>query len=183
MAGFNWVDIFLIIMLLFGMVVGYRQGLIRELLGLAAIYVSLVIATQFFVPLSLVVSQVTLNPPNTLTNAISFFFILFVGIFVLNLLGQDAYRQLRFKLPSIIDNVTGMFLGVASMWIVISVVVNVLTFAINTQAWGNAEGYRLILSKGITESLISEVTGSTLPMIVATIRLWMPGGMPALFDL
>ncbi len=183
MSAFNWMDFILIFMLLLGMAIGYAQGLIRQVIGLMAVYVALVIATQFFVPLTQAFASVTLNPPNTLTNALSFFTIMLLVMFVLNLIGQDAYRQLKFKLFPLLDHLGGMLLGVASMWILLTVIVNVFTFAINTQAWGNAEGYRLILNDGITHSRIAEVTSSTLPMIVSTIRPWLPRGLPALFEL
>jgi hypothetical protein len=77
-----------------------------------------------------------------------------------------------------------MFLGVVSMWIILSVAVNVLTFAANTQIWpGNSEPFRIMFRNGLEESRLAEVTSTTLPMIVSTIRPWLPGGMPALFDL
>lgn len=183
MSSFNWLDFVMIFMLLVGMALGYAQGLIRQVIGFAAVYIALVIATQFFVPLTQVIASVTLYPPNTLTNALSFFAIALVAILVLNLLGQDAYKQLRFKLPAFIDHLAGIVLGVASMWIVLTVVVNVLTFASNTQAWGTADPYRLILVNGLTYSRIAKETASTLPMIVATIRPWLPAGLPAIFDL
>lgn len=183
MLGFNWLDFILIFMLLLGMAIGYAQGLIRQLLGLAAVYVGLVIAIQFFVPVTQGFASLTRNPPNTLTNAISFFTLLVLTMFVLNLLGQDAYKSLKFKIYPLLDHLTGMALGVMSMWIILTVAINVLTFAINTQSWGNADAYRFILENGFTESRISEVTASTLPMIVATVRPWLPFGMPAIFEL
>jgi uncharacterized membrane protein required for colicin V production len=183
MSAFNWLDFILIFMLLLAMAIGYAQGLIRQLIGLAAVYVGLVIATQFFVPLTQAYSSLTLTSPNTLTNAISFFVILLLTMFVLNILGQDAYRQLRFNMFPLLNHVGGMLLGVASMWILLTVVVNVLLFAINTQSWGNADPYRLILDNGLTNSRVAEVTASTLPIIVSTIRPWLPSGLPALFEL
>lgn len=183
MSGFNWFDFLLILLLLSGMALGYAQGLIRQVIGLLALYVGLVVATQFFVPLTQLVSRVTLNPPNTLTNALSFFSILLLALLILNILGQDAYRQFRFKLFPLFDHLGGMILGVASMWVIITVSISVLTFAINTQGWGNAEGYRLILNNGIDNSRIAQVTATTLPMIVSTLRPWLPTGMPALFEL
>lgn len=184
MSGFNWIDFVLIALLLVGLAVGYAQGLVRELVGLAAIYIGLVIATQFFVPLTLLFSSITRTPPNTLSNMLSFFVILFTVIFVINLLGKDAYRSTRLKIFPFGDHVLGMLLGVVSMWILVAVSINVLTFAVVTESWiGQAEGYRLILENGVNNSLISEITATSLPMIVSTIRVWFPGPFPALFDI
>lgn len=183
MTQFNWVDLLLIIMLLIGMVVGYAQGLIRQIIGLAAVYVALVIATQFFIPLSQAISSLTLNQPSTLSNATSFFVILLIVIILLNILGQDAFRRVRFSVVPLLDRLGGMILGVVSMWVLLTVVVNVLTFAINAQSWGTAESYRFILDNGISNSRVAAVTDTTLPMIVAAIRPWLPTSLPALFEL
>lgn len=183
MAGFNWVDFILILLLLVGMAIGYAQGILREFVGLIAIYIGLVVATQFFVPLSQTFSSVTKNPPNTLGNAIAFFIILFVVMSIINFIAKDAYRAMRIRTLPGIDHLGGMILGVISMWILVTVFVNVMTFAMTTQAWGSAEGYRLILEAGLTNSRVAELTTSTLPVIVMTIRPWMPGGLPAIFEL
>lgn len=184
MAGFNWIDYLLITLLLIGLAMGYAQGFIRQLVGLAAIYIGLVIATQFFVNLTLMFSALTKTPPNTLSNMISFFVILFAVIFIINLLGKDAYRKTRLKIFPLADHLLGMTLGVISMWVLIAVSINVLTFAVITETWlGQAEGYRLILQNGVENSLIAEVTSTSLPMIVSTIRVWFPGSFPALFDI
>jgi membrane protein required for colicin V production len=184
MAGFNWVDLVLIAMLLVGMAWGYAQGVMRQAIGLLAIYIGLVLATQFFVPLTQVYAHLTLNPPNTLSNAISFFVILFGVMFLFNLLALDAFKSMRLQIFPFFDHLGGMALGVIGMWILITVIVNVLTFAVNTQDWGgSADLYRLILTAGLEGSQIALVTTSTLPAIVTAIRPWMPGGLPAIFEL
>jgi uncharacterized membrane protein required for colicin V production len=181
---FNWIDFVLIGLLLIGLALGYAQGFIRELVGLAAIYVGLVIATQFFVPLTLMFSSLTKTPPTTLSNMVSFFALLFFTMFLINLLGKDAYRSTKLKVLPFADHILGMLIGVVSMWILVAVSVNVLAFAVNTSGWGGqAEGYRLILENGVNTSQIYQITGSTLPMIVASIRVWFPGPFPAIFEL
>jgi uncharacterized membrane protein required for colicin V production len=181
---FNWIDFVLIGLLLLGLALGYAQGFIRQLVGLAGIYIALVIATQFFVPLTLMFSSLTKTPPTTLSNMVAFFSLLFVTMFVINLLGKDAYRSTKIKILPFADHLLGMILGVVSMWILVAVAVNVLAFSVNTANWGGtAEGYRLILENGVSTSQIYQVTGSTLPMIVATIRVWFPGPFPAIFEL
>jgi uncharacterized membrane protein required for colicin V production len=184
MGGFNWIDIVILILLLSGMAIGFAQGLIRQLIGLAAMYIGLVLATQFFRPLSQAGADVMNTVPNTLSNAVSFFVILFIAMSLVNYFGLDAYKSTKVRLIPFLDQITGMFLGVVSMWIILSVAVNVLTFAANTQIWpGNSEPFRIMFRNGLEESRLAEVTSTTLPMIVSTIRPWLPGGMPALFDL
>jgi uncharacterized membrane protein required for colicin V production len=182
--GFNWIDFVLIGLLLVGLAVGYAQGFVRQLVGLAGIYVALVLATQFFVPLTLMFSSLTNTPPTTLSNMVCFFVILFTVMFIINLLGKDAYRSTKLKILPFADHLLGMVVGVVSMWILVAVIVNVLAFSVNTANWGGqAEPYRLMLENGVNTSQIYQVTGSTLPMIVATIRVWFPGPFPAIFEL
>jgi membrane protein required for colicin V production len=184
MGGFNWVDIVIIILLLTGMAIGFTQGLIRQLIGLVALYIGLVLATQFFRPLSQAGADVMNTAPNTLSNAAAFFVILIAAMSVINYFALDAYKSTKIRLIPFLDQITGIFLGVLSMWIVLSVAVNVLAFAANTQVWpGNSETFRLVLRNGLEQSRLVEVTSTTLPMIVSTIRPWLPGGLPALFDL
>lgn len=184
MGGFNWVDFVIIIMLLAGMALGFAQGLVRQLIGLVALYIGLVLATQFFRPLSQTAANVMTIAPNTLSNAAAFFVILFAAMSVVNYFGMDAYKSTKIRLIPFLDQITGIFLGVFSMWIIVSVAVNVLVFAANTQIWpGNSETFRLLLRSGLEQSRLGEVTSTTLPMIVSTLRPWLPSGLPALFDL
>lgn len=185
MGGFNWLDIVIIILLLTGMVVGFRQGLIRQLIGLAALYAGLVLATEFFRGVSQTAGDALNAPPNTLSNAAAFFFILFIAMGVINYFGQDAYKSTKIHLIPFLDQVTGIVLGVASMWIILSVAINVLIFAVNTQAWppGYAETAQVILKGSLESSRLSDVASSTLPLIISTIRPWLPGGLPAIFDI
>lgn len=184
MGGFNWLDTAIIILLLTGMVIGFRQGLIRQLIGFAALYAALVLATEFFRGVSQVAGDALNTAPNTLTNAAAFFLVLFVAMGIINFFGQDAYKSTKIHLVPFLDQITGLVLGVVSMWIILSIAMNVIMFAVNTQAWpGTAEIARNILKDGIEESRISPIASSTLPMIVSTIRPWLPGGLPAIFDL
>ncbi len=184
MSGFNWIDFVLIILLLIGMAVGYAQGFVRQVIGIAALYVGLVLATQFFQGASRLIGNIMHAPPNTLTNAFAFFLIFFVAAAAINFLAMDAYKSTHLRIAPIIDHVTGIVLGVGSMWIITTIALNVLLFAVNTQGWGgSAEGFRIILKNGLETSRVAEVTTYTLPMIVSTIRPWLPGGLPALFQL
>lgn len=182
-SGFNWLDFVLIVLLLIGMAVGYAQGLIRQLIGLGALYVALVLATTFFRWGSQTIAQILKIAPNTLTNAITFFAILLVVMGTVNFLGLDAYKSTKLKLMPFLDHITGMLLGVLSMWIIVSIAVSVLMFSVNTQIWFNAETAQLIVKSGLNTSQLAAVTSTTLPVIVSTIRVWLPNGLPAVFNL
>ncbi|MBI4675236.1 MAG: CvpA family protein [Chloroflexi bacterium] len=182
MAGFNWFDIVIIGCLLAGMAVGYAQGLIRQLIGLAALYVSLVLATQFFRFLSQTIAGILHVAPNTLFNMIGFFVIFFLALSITNFMALDAYKATRIRLAPWFDHITGMVLGVVSMWIIVSVSVSVLAFAVGTQGWLQAETTRAVVEDGLTNSRLAQLTQSMLPSIVTLLQPWLPSGLPALFQ-
>lgn len=182
MAGFNWFDFVIIVCLLTGMAIGYAQGLIRQLIGLAALYVALVLATQFFRFLSQTIAGILHVAPNTLFNMIAFFSIFFFSLAIINFLALDAYRATRIRIAPWLDHTTGMIVGVISMWIIVSVSVSVLTFAVGTQGWLQAEATRKIVADGITNSRLAQLTQTTLPSIVTLLQPWLPSGLPALFQ-
>ena len=181
MAGFNWFDILIIVLLLAGMAIGYSQGLIRQVIGLLVLYVALVLATQFFRVLSQGLAGLLQLAPNTLTNMLAFFALFFLALTIINFLARDAYKATRIRLLPLLDHTTGMVLGVVSMWILISVSISVMLFAVGTQGWLQGESARQLLESGLKNSRLAQLTQSVLPLIVVTIQPWLPSGLPALF--
>lgn len=181
--GYNWLDFVLIMLLLIGMATGYAQGMLRQVIGLAALYVGAVVATQYFQVVSRTATGVLRTTPDQLTNAVAFFVILLVVVAVINFLAFDAYRVTRLHIFPLLDHMGGMVIGLVSMWIIISLVVNVLMFATGASSWADIENARLVLRNGLVTSVMVPVSGSTLPLIISSIRPWLPGGMPAIFDL
>lgn len=183
MLGFNWFDITLIALLIVGMAVGYSQGLVRQFIGLAAIYIGLVLGTQFFNVLARWLESIFFTTPSTMINALAFFIILLGSIVIINLLAMDAYKSTRLRLVPALDHAGGMAVGLVSMWLLLTIVINVLIFATGAQAWLKGETLRLFLKAGLDGSQIVGLTSESLPMILASIRPWLPAGMPAIFKL
>lgn len=181
MAGFNWFDFVIIVCLLAGMAIGYSQGLIRQMIGFAVLYVALVLATQFFRVLSQTVAGLLQVAPNTLFNMVAFFTLFLLASGVINFFAQDAYKSTRIRLAPFLDHTTGMVLGVLSMWLFLSVSVSVMVFATGTQTWLQGEGFRQVLGNGLDNSRLAKLTESTLPIVIMTIQPWLPNGLPALF--
>ncbi len=57
-------------------------------------YIALVLGTQFFRPISQAVNDAFNTTPNTLSNAVAFFFIFFVSMALINYFALDARRPL-----------------------------------------------------------------------------------------
>lgn len=182
MAGINWVDIVIIVCLLIGMAIGYQQGVIRQLIGLVVLYIALILATQFFRVLSQWLAGLLRVPPNTLSNMIAFFVIFLLALTLINFLAQDAYKSTRIRLMPFIDHTAGLILGVLSMWIILSVSIGVITFAVGAEGWLQAETTRALIENGVKSSRLAQLTEATLPTIIAAIQPWLPSGLPALFN-
>jgi len=97
-------------------------------------------------------------------------------------LGRDAYKATRLRLAPLLDRISGMALGVASMWIILCVVVSVIVFAVSTQSWLQSDSIRQILANGVSGSQLAKLTDSTVSLVVLTVQPWLPGGLPALFN-
>lgn len=182
MVGFNWLDFILIVLLLVGMAIGYAQGLLRQVIGLAALYIGAVIATQYFQVLSRGIANFLNTSPDQLTNAVCFFVILFAIMGIINFLAFDAYRVTRLNIFPLLDHLGGMIIGLTSMWILLSLAVNVLQFATTASSWAQVENARQVLSSGLGTSVMVPITTSTLPLIISSIRPWLPAGLPAIFN-
>jgi uncharacterized membrane protein required for colicin V production len=179
----DWLDYVLLIVLLAGLTVGYVQGLLRQVINLAAMYLAAILAAQYFHVLGNFLKSQLATTPGTLLNAASFFLVMFAVTALLNFLTFDAYKNTKLTLFPLLDRVGGMILGVIASWILITLAISVLAAAASTQYWASGEHFRQMLKDGIQGSQIALVTESTLPNILGAIKPWLPTGLPAIFDI
>ena len=116
--GFNWFDFILILALLVGMAIGFAQGAVRQAIGLAALYVGLVLATQFFQPVSRIFGQPVEHAAKYAEQCDCLFrHSDSRSAALINFLAIDAYKQTKIRLVPLLDHIVGMGLGLLSMWI------------------------------------------------------------------
>ena len=182
MLGINWLDFILVLLLALGLGIGYVQGLLRQVVSLAALYLGAVLATQYYHVLANVFKGMLVTTPGTLLDMGAFFIIMFGVMGILNFLALDAYRMKLRLLPAL-DYLGGMVLGLIWMWVIITLALNILTFATAGQSWQAADGARQTLHDGIAGSQIAAATNSTVPTLIAAIKPWLPAGLPSIFHL
>ncbi len=191
MLQLNWMDFAFILLLLAGMLIGYAQGLLRQIITLAALYLGAIVGAQYFRFLANAFKPLLPTTPGTVLNMVAFFIILFVVMIILMLLGRDAFN-IKLKLIPWFNHLCGMVLGLVTIWIILTLVANILTFTVNVpwdlqtqdaQAWKQADQMRQTLRDGLDGSLFVDYTKYTFPAIISAIKPWLPAGMPALFDL
>lgn len=182
MSGINWMDFVLILLLALGLAIGYNQGLLRQIVSLAALYLGAILATQYSFVLTNIFKAMFTTTPSTMLNTIAFFVIMFGVMGGLSLLALDAYR-LKLNVFPLLDHLCGMLLGLVTAWIILALCLNVTIIATSVQSWESAEGLRQALHDGIAGSRVAEATDTTVPMLIAAIKPWLPAGLPTIFNM
>ncbi|MGE5141486.1 MAG: CvpA family protein [Rudaea sp.] len=182
MLAFNWVDLSILGILVLGLATGWLQGLVRQVIALAALYLGAILATQYFAFLGTGIKSILIGTPGIIVNAISFFAIMLTVTAIINFLANDAARM-NLRVPAVVDRLGGMVLGLAGAWILVTLAVQVLAYSTGIAAWGDADNMRSFISDGIHASRLADLAGATVPAIIGTMKPWLPAGLPSIFVL
>ena len=172
----NPYDILIVFILLVGAAWGFARGLVRMALSLVVLYVAAVLAMTFYDNLGRLVSYMS-GFPIYISEAIAFLFILAVIVIAFNAILRRTYRDT--ELPGIrqIDQLGGMIIGfiIACLWIGFGILV--LAFVLGTPVT-EENGLRLNLISYFQNSSLIPIFYKLLPIAIATLRPWMPKGLP-----
>ncbi len=182
LVGVNWVDAVLLLSLVVGVAVGYAQGVIRQMLGLLALYIGTILGAQYFSLLAQGIRMVLVGVPGRFVNALAFFFIVIAVTAIVNWLVFDAYRSTRINRFPILDHFGGGALGLLSTMVVVGFCLPVIVFATREPTpW--AEQARLAVANGMQTSEMVRFFELFKPGLLSLIAPWMPGGLPSIFNL
>lgn len=182
LGGLNWLDLFILITLIVGFGVGYVEGLLRQVIGLGALYVGAIIGAQYFTVVAGWIRVIFSQAPSKFVNALAFFIILGVVTSVINWLFFDAYRSTRLRLFPLIDHLGGIVLGLVTTAITIGLALPVITFAVG-EPWPLAEPTRFLVIEGLQTSRLLPVFDLLKPSLLDALGPWLPGGLPSIFHL
>jgi uncharacterized membrane protein required for colicin V production len=175
-AWLNPFDVLIAFALLGGAALGFIRGLIRMALSLLILYVAAVLAMTFYVKLGRLVSLM-FSLPLTLGQGLAFLLILVVVTALLNFVLHRFYRDT--ELPGLrqIDQLGGMVIGffLSAIWIGLSILV--IAFVLGTPVTGD-DGFRLNLISYFQSSKLIPIFYQFLPVALATLKPWMPKGLP-----
>src|SRR5512141_1721050 len=104
LGGLNWLDLVILILLLVGLGIGYAQGLLRQVMNLAALYIGAVLGAQYYTIVAGWFRIFFDNPPPRLINAIGFVLILILVSSLINWLANDAYRSTPLRFYPLFDH-------------------------------------------------------------------------------
>ena len=183
--GLNWVDLVLMLFLVGGLMIGFMRGLLWEFIGLASLYIGAVIASQYYYYLSDFLRR--LGGPSVslkLLTAVSFVFLLFLVSLIVSWAVIDAFQSTKLKLFPSLDHLGGTVVGTASVTALIIVLAPVFLFAIG-EPWptGWPEGIREFLTFETKHSFLLPLINELKPIMLETLKPWLPSGLPSVFNL
>jgi uncharacterized membrane protein required for colicin V production len=181
-GGFNWFDVLLLFLVGFGLTVGYAQGLLRQVMGLAALYIATIIATQYFIPFSNFLRSVLFLTESRLWSALAFFLILLGVTSIINFLAADAYRLTKSSIYPLVDHLGGMVLGLITILITLSLVLPILIF-VTSEPMPYFDSVRSDIAAGMQTARMMPLFQAIKPIVLSAITPWIPGGLPSLFNL
>ncbi len=182
-AGFNWLDFLIFFLVISSMAIGYAQGLLRQMIGLAALYIGMILGAQYYPLIGDWIRTLSFQSavPNKFLNAFSFFIILIIVSSIVNWLAYDAYRSTKLRIVPLVDQLGGTMLGLVTITILISIVLPVIGFA-TSEPWPWSEQARQIILEGFQSSRLLTIFIAFKPLLLTGLQPWMPSGLPSLFD-
>ncbi len=182
LASWNGLDLILLAALVAGLGIGYFQGLLRQLVGLAALYIGVILGAQYFLIVSNWIEFAFPQAPIRFVNALGFLAILLSVTSLLNWLIYDAYHSTRLRFFPLLDHLGGSLLGVVTAAIIIIILMPIVTFAAG-EPWPWAESVRQGLITGLGTSQFLPMIEMAKPSMLNALSPWLPGGLPSLFNL
>ena len=116
---FNWFDLVIFLTVAAGLLVGYTQGLLRQIIGLASLYLATIVATQYYIPFSNLIYRALGVAPSRFGSLVSFVLIFFGLSALINILVSDAYQMVRLRIFPTLDQFGGSFLGLVTISILL----------------------------------------------------------------
>ena len=184
MAFIPWLDIFLALIFLGLVALGFWQGLLREVWFLISLYLAAVLASLYgdFVA-RLVGAQVVevgaAGEGGTSSSAMGFFIIFALAVIILYVILASLFGHVRLRASLLwLDKTGGIIMGLLTSFLVTSFIAYVLNALLKTpgpQEWA----FVGILKAQRTTAPILQVLVATRPVILALIRPWLPAGLPA----
>lgn len=179
-VGIHSVDLVLILLCVAGMVIGFVQGLLRQVIVLGTLYLATVLGMQYYsVFTNGLVALFAGGVTNRFLNGVAFITIVLIVTTVLNIMAFDAYRTTRLRLFPLLDHLGGTVLGLATVLILVSILLPVVSFAIAEPMPYNDQ-WRVLVKEEIRVAQLVPFFASLKPSILAALSPWLPGGIPSL---
>jgi len=178
----NWFDLVLVVLVLAGVIVGYIQGLLRQLTGLSALYIGLVMASYFHGAVERWIDFFAPKMAHAAQESLAFLGILAVVYATLHWLGQQAFPETRLAALGVLDQLGGTVIGFLVVGVQIGVGVLILRF-VSGVSWIRGDTVRLAIVQAIEASSLVPNFQTYLTFVARTLLPWLPAGLPTFFYL
>lgn len=182
LGGFNWVDLIVLFLAIASLAVGFAQGMLRQIIGLAALYIATILATQYYTLFSDFIRAIIFQPTSRFLNAISFFIIVIAVWSLISWLAFDAYSSTKVHLFPLLDQLGGTILSFVTLIATLALVLPIITFTVG-ETWPGNESTRVVIQQGLQTSRLVPVFEAIKPMFLSAIAPWLPHGLPSIFNL
>ncbi|MBI4318011.1 MAG: CvpA family protein [Chloroflexi bacterium] len=179
-ANVNWIDFSVAFLVLSGGTAGLFQGLLRQALFIGGVYISTVLAAQYY---GIVGDQIGLFIPqsdHSVRNALALILIFLVVVVITHWLTYGVYTDTRLPFLSAVDHLGGAILGLVGAWTLAGVTITMLIFALGL-SWHSWEPLQNTVRSELSQSVLLPALRNYLPLVYETIRPWLPSGLPAPF--
>jgi uncharacterized membrane protein required for colicin V production len=176
----NSLDVAILAAMLVAVGIGFIQGFLRQVVGLASLYLAVVLAAQYHIVVGNSLATFLQADPALRAN-VAFILILFWAMMFLGWVSRRVYPTMRIMRLGLFDNLFGAVLGIVTGGVVIYIVATVLGFATSVP-WPIAyEDTRASLTLTMKASAMLPFVASYAGLMNSTITPWFPAGVPALF--
>jgi len=181
-SGLDWIDWILILLIITSLGIGFAQGMLRQIIGLAALYIAMILAAQYYVAVSDLIRAVIFQPTNRFLNAIAFFIIAVVVWSLISWMAFDAYRSTKVRLFPLLDQFGGSILSLVSAIVALTLILPVILFMVG-EPWPGNETIRVGIESGMQASRLVPLFTAIKPAILSSLSPWLPMGLPSIFNL
>lgn len=180
-TGMHSVDLLIIVLCLAGMVFGFTQGLLRQVIILGTLYVATVLGVQYYsVVTTWLVGVFRAGMTNRFLNGVAFMLIMLLVTTILNIMAFDVYRTTRLRLFPLLDHFGGSILGLATIVILVTLLLPVASFAL-TDPMPYNDQWRAAAFDELRLSQLVPLFNTFMPIVLNGLGPWLPRGVPALF--
>lgn len=159
----NWIDVTILIIILFNIFLGYRRGVIAEVLTLVGLVTAIFVSIFWYTDLSLFLMK-QFQWDQTLLNILSFIVIFVFVIIVFRLMENILKRITALLLLNWINNLGGAFFGLIRG----SVIVSLLLFLLNVIP------LPIEIQQQVQQSMLAELSLSGFITVYNTVKEWLP---------
>ncbi len=175
-AWINPFDVLIVFTMLAGVALGFVRGLVRMAMSLLVLYVAAVLAITVYLPLGRWVRYL-LGLPVSISHGLSFLLLLVLTSVILNFILRRTYKET--ELPGVrqVDQLGGLVIGffLTAVWIGFAILI--VAFFLGAPLGSEASFHGSMLAY-FRSSILIPIFYRFLPVALATLRPWMPRGLP-----